>query len=61
MESFEVLRERLLAHWIRWMPIQPDYITYAIRRYFEQCPQDRPLMKPQLDAAWQKMQAVKQQ
>ncbi len=42
-----------LAHFLRWMPLHPEYIgKHAIPAYFKLCPWAEPLIGEQLREAW---------
>lgn len=49
------LQQRLIDHWVKYMPIAPEQIAHSIREYFEMCPFDRDVMKPALEKAWKQM------
>lgn len=44
--------QALVDHWVKYMPIQPEYIADAIKRHFKASPWDEAFMRPQLEAAF---------
>lgn len=49
------LQQKMIDHWIRWMPIHPEQVVHSIREYFDNCPWDKEVMKPILDEAWREL------
>jgi len=51
----EPYQDRLIAHWIKYMALQPEYIAGQIKSHFARAPWDEEYMRPQLDVAWRRM------
>lgn len=51
-------QQKLLNHWLKYMPVHPEYIAYAIRYHFHAAPWDAEVLRPILADEWKRIKGL---